>query len=135
MKTCNVILVAALAMASGPLVHAEGSLAERRQALINGNPPGIVIWDGGRSAKDAPATAPAPAAAGTAGGTERSGAQASAAAPAAGAKPLTERLGGLFNWAPPPSGRPLNAARRLESPTQGIAVPTQASAASQPAGK
>lgn len=132
MKTSSIFLIASLAMASTPLVQAEGTLAERRQALNNGTAPGIVIWDGGRSAKEAPAAVPAAAATGSTGATEKASPQGAAAAPATASKPLSERLGGLFNRVPAPSGQPLNAARRLDSPTQGIAVPTQASAASQP---
>ena len=136
MKTTHALFVACLVVAPHALVHAEGSLIESRQAIIKGTAPGIVIWDGGRSPQAPAATASSAAATGATGaGTPKPGQKAEAPAAAASSVPLVNRLGGLFKWGAPPSGQPLSSARRLDSPTLGIPLPTQASAASQPAGK
>lgn len=82
---------------------ATGSLAERRLAITKGTAPGKVVIE-----------APKPAA-------------SSASAPAAGGQT------GFFSRLPPPTGRPLSAARRLDAADQGIRLPTAGTAASAPA--
>ena len=102
-------ILAALALALPLLAQAQGSLAERRLAITQGTAPGKVLIEA--PAPRPAASAPAPAAA----------ASGAAAAPA---RP------GLFSRLPPPSGRPLNAAQRLNAPDQGIVIQAAPAAAS-----
>ncbi len=120
------LLAAALGIADAA---AQGTLAERRLAITKGTAPGKVLLELKRSepaadAASAAASAALPTAAAPAPGKP-------ATAPAAGAG-APRRSGGLFSALPPPSGRPLQAARKLDAPDQGIALPTArpASAAS-----
>jgi len=132
MKTTLLILAAAGAMAPHAASQAQssGSLNDARSAIAKGTAPGIVIIGAKRRAPEA--------------STAASAASASAAAPAsatappaptAAATPLAERIGAAIKWGDPPSGQPLNAARRLDSPNLGIALPSIRPAASQPAPK
>ncbi len=118
MKPAIFVLVAGSALAAHMLVRAEsgGSLYDSRLGVIKGTSPGIVVIGPGRNSQ-----APAVAA-------------SSASASAAGSTPLAERTGALLKWGEPPSGQALNAAKRLDSPAQGITLPSSGSA-SQPAGK
>lgn len=100
------------AMSSGD----KQSLQERRLGVIKGTTPGILILDLGSAKAAAPAVAASAAVEGR---------------PAEAASQADWRPKWLSNL-PPPSGRSLNAARRLDAPDQGIPVPTAASA-SQPA--
>lgn len=104
-------LLAAL-MALAPVAAlAQGSLTERRQAIIQGTAPGKVLLERPPSAAAAAASVPAAAASG----------------PASSAPPRQ----GLFSRLPPPSGRPMSAAQRLDAPDQGIVIKS-APAASAP---
>jgi hypothetical protein len=103
-------LIAALLLAAPLAVSAQGSLADKRLAITKGTAPGKVLIE-----------APSPAAA------------ASAPAPAGAASGATRpppARAGLFSRLPPPSGRPLNDARRLDAPDQGIVVKSAPAAAS-----
>lgn len=97
-------------------VAAQGTLAERRLALTKGTAPGKVLLELKRAETVADA-ASAPASAAASAPARANG----AAAPTATEPP---RRGGLFSALPAPSGRPLQAARRLDAPDQGIALPT-----------
>ena len=99
--------LAALALALPLLAQAQGSLAERRLAITQGTAPGKVLIE-----------APAPRPAASAPAAAASGAAAAPARP------------GLFSRLPPPSGRPLNAAQRLNAPDQGIVIQAAPAAAS-----
>ena len=102
------MLLAALVVAAPLLAQAQGSLAERRQAITQGTAPGKVLIDTPRRperAASAPDAPPLPA-----------GAAASSAAQAAPARP------GALGRLPPPGGRPLSESRRLDAPDQGIVV-------------
>ncbi|MFM7506084.1 MAG: hypothetical protein ACKO3M_05900, partial [Rubrivivax sp.] len=101
------MLLAALVVAAPLLAQAQGSLAERRQAIIQGTAPGKVLIEAPRRpdpAASAPDAKPLPAAA----------AASSAATAAMGAPARLGVLGRL----PPPSGRPLSESRRLDAPDQ-----------------
>jgi hypothetical protein len=104
-------LLAALVLTAPLLAQAQGSLAERRQAIAKGPAPGKVLIE-------APARADRPAAAASA--EPPAGAALPAgpavAAPAAPARP------GLLSRLPPPGGRSLADSRRLDAPDQGIVV-------------
>jgi hypothetical protein len=103
-------LVSVLLSLCGPAWAQEGgSLAERRLAIQKGTAPGKVLID-----------APAPAAP-----------AAPAASAAATPAPPAPRAG-LLSRLPPPSGRPLNAARKLDAPDQGIVIKPAAPSASAP---
>ena len=131
MKTQLLVLAAAATLATHALSQAPsgGSLNDARSAITKGTAPGIVII----GAKRRPPEASAAASAASAGAAAPA---PSAAAPvAAAATPLAERVGAAIKWGDPPSGQPLNAARRLDSPTLGIALPSARPAASQPAAK
>lgn len=135
MKTAILILAAGSALAAHTTtVRAEpgSSLQERRLAILNGTAPGIVIIGGGRQSKAAAAADAAASAGGAAApAAVREGGLAARAAETPGpAQPAAPPP-----WAEPPSGKPLNDARRLDSPTQGISLPVASSAASQAAGK
>lgn len=127
MKTAIFILAAGSALASHTAtVQADpgSSLQERRLAILNGTAPGIVII---RSASKAKVPAAAASAASAGGGSGQ------AAGPAGDATARGADAAPLF-LAEPPSGKALNDARRLDSPTLGIALPV-ARSASQAAGK
>jgi hypothetical protein len=110
MNTIRTLLALALGLA--PLfASAQDSLADKRQAIIKGTAPGKVVLQLPSLAASAPAAA-------------ASGGAAGAAEPA---------RGGWFSRLPPPSGRPLNAARRLDAPDQGIGLPSDASRAASAA--
>jgi hypothetical protein len=120
----TVLIVAGLALVF-TLKQAHGqdgaSLAERRLAIQKGTAPGKVVLE-----------APKP--------PERSASSASnagvASAPTAPTKasPLQQtRKPGFFSSLPPPSGRPLNEARKLNAADQGIRVkgPTDTASSAQ----
>ncbi|MES2959249.1 MAG: hypothetical protein V4792_13750 [Pseudomonadota bacterium] len=128
MKTLVPTLAAGLTLAMSALVMAQGgSLNDARMGVIKGTAPGIVIFDFARRPQ---APSAAASAASAAGGANPATAQKR---DAADARPASEGLGSMLKWGEPPSGRPLNAARRLDSPSLGIPLPT-GGAASQPAG-
>ncbi|WP_119290294.1 hypothetical protein [Azohydromonas sediminis] len=150
MKSSSLLLVAGLALATAGVAVAQErprSLNDARSDVIHGTG-GITLFDFGRKSEPAAAAAPAPAApaagapgaagnaaaptsgwgtpvAVPAGSTTRaatapSAAPAAAPAPAA-RKPLFGNLGEIFG---PPSGEPLSSAKKHESPSSGIALPT-----------
>jgi hypothetical protein len=101
--TALVLMAPLLAQAQA---QAQGSLAERRQAITKGTAPGKVLIEAptrsGRAASapdSVPSTAPA-----------------AASAPAGPARP------GLLSRLPPPGGRSLADTRRLNAPDQGIVI-------------
>ncbi len=130
MKTTLLILAAAGAMAPHAASQAQssGSLNDARSAIAKGTAPGIVIIGAKRRAPEASTAASAASAAAPTSAT-------APPAPTAAATPLAERIGAAIKWGDPPSGQPLNAARRLDSPNLGIALPSIRPAASQPAPK
>jgi len=145
MKTAFLILAAASTLATYPLVRAQssGSLYDSRLGVIKGTSPGIVIFDSKRSpqppaaaASSAPAAAASSASAAAGGASQPAARKADTPVAAAPTAPLAERAGALLRaWGDPPSGQPLNAAKRLDSPTQGITLPSASRAASQADGK
>ena len=106
----------ALTMASHPILAAEPSqsLAEKRLSIIKGTTPGIVIVDFAKKPRQASSASTNPA---VGSGTESAAVQAS--------------VPGFLNALPPPSGRSLQSARRMDAADQGIVLPT-ARTASQP---
>ena len=95
-------LLAVLTLATPLAALAQGSLGERRLAITNGTTTGTpVLVLPAKAAASAPATA-----------------AATASAPATAAPART----GLFSRLPPPSGRPMSAAQRLDAPDQGIVI-------------
>lgn len=107
------VLALALAGHAAWAAEAKPTLEERRLSVIKGTTPGIVILDLG-SAKSTEPTASSNTPAGAPLGRDE----------AAPARWLPKWLSTL----PAPSGRPLQAARRLDAPDQGIPLPTAASA-------
>ena len=112
------VLGALVMMLASPAVlsaEAKQSLEQSRLGVIKGTTPGIVILDLGATQRAEPAAS---------------------ASVAMEAKPteVVPQASWASKWLsrlPPPSGRSLNDARRLDAPDQGIPVPTAASA-SQP---
>lgn len=104
-------------LASQALVFAEPvqTLAEKRLSIIKGTSPGIVLFD----FDNAPRAA-APVATSTSGTTGSTSPAVSA--PAAAPQPTAASR--FFSALPPPSGRSLQSARRLDAPDQGVALPT-----------
>jgi hypothetical protein len=92
-------LIATLLLTAPLAASAQGSLADKRLAITKGTTPGKVLLEA-----PSPAAALAPAAA------------------ASGATHPPPAPTGLFGRLPPASGRPLNDARRLDAPDQGIVV-------------
>lgn len=143
MKTILMVLAAAATLATHALSHAQsgGSLNDARSAITKGTTPGIVIIGAKRRAPEPSAAASAAtaadpvAAASTGAAAPTTARKADAPAAPAAATPLAERVGAALKWGDPPSGLPLNAARRLDSPSLGIALPPAKPAASQPAAK
>jgi len=135
MKNAILTLAAGSALAMHTLVLAAEpgrSLQERRLEVLNGTAPGIVLF-GSKRPPQAPAAAASSA---SAAGTARPAALAQGEISASGAKPAAPASPAVpLFWAEPPSGKALNDARRLDSPTQGIALPVAGGAASQAAGK
>jgi hypothetical protein len=101
-------LLAALVVAVPLLAQAQGSLAERRQAITQGTAPGKVLIEAPRP-PDRAASAP-----------DAKLLSAAAAAPSASAGSAA-RPKALVRL-PPPGGRPLSESRRLDAPDQGIVV-------------
>jgi hypothetical protein len=124
---CRSLSLMALLLVGPSAVYAEPSqsLADKRLSIFKGESKGIVLF--GSDAAPRPA-ASAPARSGTTGtGAVAAGADAT---PAEAAQPAA--TGSRFlSSLPPPSGRSLQSARRLDAPDQGVALPT-ARAASQP---
>ena len=135
MKTALLILAVGAALAAHMPVRAQpgGSLYDSRQGVIKGTSPGIVVIPARNAQTAASAAASSASAAGPA--TQATGPKAGASAPAAASAPKAEGAGAPLKWGEPPSGQPLSAARRLDSPTVGIPIPFTQGAASQPAGK
>ena len=99
-------------------VYAEPSqsLAERRLGLIKGTTSGIVLFDFGSAAPRTAASAPA--------GDKTTG-QAQASETKATAAAQEPAIGNqLLNALPPPTGRSLQSARRLDAPDQGVTLRT-----------
>lgn len=116
-------LLAALVLTAPLLAQAQGSLAERRQAIAKGTAPGKVLIEAptrGDRADRADRPADAASAAPPAGAAVPAG-QAGAAGPAVAA-PAAPARAGLLSRLPPPGGRSLADSRRLDAPDQGIVV-------------
>lgn len=108
------LMLLALGLGSTAGALAQGSLAERRLAITKGTAPGKLLIE-------APGAAASAAAQGAAASSASSPVPTGAAAAASGAA-STARRAGWFNALPPPSGRPLQAARRADAPDQGIVI-------------
>lgn len=132
MKTAFLVLAAGAVFAAHMSVRAQGSLYDSRQGVIKGTSPGIVVIPA-RTPQAPAAAASSASAAGAA--TQATGAKAGASAATAGSAPTAQSAGAPFKWGDPPTGQPLNEARKLDSPTVGIPIPISGGAASQPAGK
>jgi hypothetical protein len=113
-----VLLLLALGLGSSAGALAQGSLAERRLAITKGTAPGKLLIEAPSATASAPASA---AASGAAASSAASPVPTSAAAAASGAAAPARRTG-WFSALPPPSGRPLQAARRFDAPDQGIVI-------------
>lgn len=129
--TQGLLAVAVLAgCAQGPGQQASGeSLQDRRAAIHKGTAPGITIfsspgspWARTNDAAPPPAGTPAPVA-------SVSSQQPQASAPARAA---TGKAPGLLSALPPPSGRPINDAKKLNRTDQGIPLPTHQPASGAP---
>jgi hypothetical protein len=131
MKTAPSFSMAALALAACAAASAQslGSLNDARAAVRNGTTPGITIIPARKSAEPAAAPASVPAATGATSAAAPSARAASAAAPAAvPPKPsVGQRTSEILRSLPPPSGTPITSAKRLDSPTLGIPIPSGAS--------
>jgi hypothetical protein len=107
------------------------SLGEARLGVIKGNSPGITLI--GRSAASAPVAAASGAS--QAASSAKFPVQSQArAAPSSGTSnaPATATGGGwgsLLRALPPPQGEGMSSAKRLDSPSLGIALPSAASSA------
>jgi hypothetical protein len=109
MKKCPWLTVAALAtLAAAATAQSQPTLNDARKAVREANTEGVVIIPARKK------TAPPPAAA-------ASGA-AAASAPSSFLREVAREL-------PPPSGRPIGAARRLDAPDLGIALPSRGASA------
>jgi hypothetical protein len=120
----TLLVVAGLALAF-TLKQAHGqdgaSLAERRLAIQKGTTPGKVVLE-----------APKPPETSASGATSTS--VSSAPAEPGQASPLQQtKKPGFFSGLPPPSGRPLNEARKLNASDQGIQIKGPPSAVSSAA--
>ncbi|MFN9101782.1 MAG: hypothetical protein ACK5WT_03515 [Betaproteobacteria bacterium] len=113
-------LLAALVLTAPLLAQAQGSLAERRQAITKGTAPGKVLIEAPARGDRADRPADAASAAPPAGAAVPAG-QAGAAGPAVAA-PAAPARAGLLSRLPPPSGRSHAVSRRLDAPDQGIVV-------------
>jgi hypothetical protein len=132
MKPVFFVLAAGAMFAAHMSVNAQGSLYDSRQGVIKGTSPGIVVIPA-RPPQAPAAAASSASAAGAA--SQATGAKAGASAAAAGSAPAAQSAAAPFTWGAPPTGQPLNEARKLDSPTVGIPIPVGGGAASQPAGK
>lgn len=117
----SAMAVAAVLLASG--VRAQDAPAKAPMAKLMQAPPGRVIFDFGAKPK---AVASAPASAAVAGatssGVESRGTVATPATPATATATATESKFDFLGSLPPPSGRSLNSARRLDAPDQGVVI-------------
>jgi hypothetical protein len=118
-----------LALTSHSVLAAEPtqSLAEKRLSIFKGTAPGIVIVDFDKKPR-APASAPNPRASGSATATGTTAATANESAHSGNAVSQQPSESRFLSALPPPSGRSLQSARRLDAPDQGIALPTARSA-------
>jgi hypothetical protein len=107
------LMLLALGLGSSTGALAQGSLAERRLAITKGTAPGKLLIE-------APGVAASAAASGAAARSATSPVPTSTAAAASGA--AAPARAGWFSALPPPSGRPLQAARRADAPDQGIVI-------------
>jgi hypothetical protein len=115
------VLALSLALAGHTAWAAEAkpTLEEKRLSVIKGTTPGIVILDLGSAKSTEPAA---------------SSNTAVGALPARDEAASARWLPKWLSTLPAPSGRPLQAARRLDAPDQGIPLPTAASASQARAG-
>jgi hypothetical protein len=111
------LMLLALGLGSATGALAQGSLAERRLAITKGTAPGKLLIEAPGVAASATASAPA---SGAAARSATSPVPTSTAAAASGA--AAPARAGWFSALPPPSGRPLQAARRSDAPDQGIVI-------------
>jgi hypothetical protein len=128
MKTTLTFLVVAattLTLHGAASAQSVGSLNDARKAVREGTTPGITIIPARKRAEPPPAQASAPQSAGSAAGPAATSASAPAVAQTkTSAGSVTSEI---LRSLPPPSGTPLNAARRLDSPQLGIPLPGPAS--------
>jgi hypothetical protein len=129
MKTALTFLAVAstaLALQGAASAQSVGSLQDARKAVREGTTPGITIIPARKRAEPPPAQASAPQAAGSAAGPAAAGASAPAVVKTKSASGSV--AGEILRSLPPPSGTPINSARRLDSPQLGIPIPGAASA-------
>jgi hypothetical protein len=120
MKSAFLLLAAGIAFAAQAQTEPPRSLNKARSEINNGTSPGIVIF------KSKPkAEVPASPASATSTTSTPPAASATAQVPA----PLGNRIVERLNLGEPPSGQPMSGAKRLNSPDQGIPLPTAATAA------
>jgi hypothetical protein len=108
------LMLLALGLGSTTGALAQGSLAERRLAITKGTAQGKLLIEAPGVTASAPASGAAASSAASPVPTSAAAAASGAAAPA--------RRTGWFSALPPPSGRPLQAARRFDAPDQGIVI-------------
>ena len=118
--------MAAAAVLVAPGAGAQDTPSKAPMAKLMQAPPGRVIFEFGSKPKAA-ASAPAPVAkAGEASTTAATGPAGSTSGvqprPASTSAPAEEAKFDFLGSLPPPSGRSLNAARRLDAPDQGIVI-------------
>jgi len=136
MKTLPALLATTLALLPA-LGAAQGNLNDARNAVRKGTTEGIVLIPARKAPDAAPTPTPTAAAASSA-ASAATGRSPSAVPAAAGAAPAAAKpsfMSGLLDnirLTNPPSGQPLQAAKRDESPSRGIPIPSAASA-SRPA--
>jgi len=107
------------------------SLGETRLEIIRGTSPGITLIPARSRAQPPVASASAPAtAASVAGATVPA---AKAPVQAGGTPSVLGPMGDWLRWGDAPSGMPMHEAKRLDSPSVGIELPTAAKNA-KPAG-
>jgi len=141
MKPALTLLAALVTLAVHATVLADSgrSLTDVRKEINSGTWSGTTLIEAKPKAAPQPSPASAPASAGA--GAPPS--QPATAAPVAGnSAPQTmppppaatgttstaKGLGALFGWGEPPTGQPMSAATRLDSPSIGIPLPTAAAA-------
>lgn len=133
MKTAAVLAAAAFVLTVHDPAQAESgrSLGETRLEIIRGTSPGITLIPARTRAQPPAASASSPSAAASMAGTPVPA--ATAPVQAGGTPSALGPLGAWLRWGDAPSGTPMRDAKRLDSPSVGIELPTAATNA-KPAG-
>jgi hypothetical protein len=145
MKPSILLVAASLALIAQGTARADSgkTLNQVRSEMNSGTWRGVVLYESGPAAAAPAASGPAAAAAQPGAAAARSGAPtpaagvpAAAASSAARNSPLPgESIASYLGRVAPPSGVPLNSAKRLDLPSQGIELSTASSRAADAAAK